>query len=112
MVLCGITHDDNFLDVDNLVPKLLKTRLWENAEGQAWSTNVVENDYQILLVSQFTLYHTMKGTKPDYHGAMANEPAKELYNVFLEKLTAEFLATRAKSKIASTKQPVFPGAFG
>ena len=30
MVLCGITHDDNSLDIDSLVPKLLKTRLWEN----------------------------------------------------------------------------------
>ena len=29
MVLCGITHEDNVLDIDNLVPKLLKTRLWD-----------------------------------------------------------------------------------
>ena len=83
MVLCGITHEDNILDVDNLVPKLLKTRLWSNQEGTAWATNVVENDLQILLVSQFTLYHKMKGAKPDFHGAMANEPARELYEQFL-----------------------------
>ena len=30
MVLCGITHDDNSLDIDNLLPKLLKVRLWQN----------------------------------------------------------------------------------
>ena len=59
MVLCGITHDDNIIDADSLIPKLLKTRLWgaKDNPGQSWATNVVENDYQILLVSQFTLYH-------------------------------------------------------
>ena len=51
MVLCGITHDDNSLDIDSLVPKLLKTRLWENETGKHWTTNIVEMDYQILLVS-------------------------------------------------------------
>ena len=65
-----------------------------------------------MLVSQFTLYHVMKGTKPDFHGAMANEPAKELYDQFLQKLSAEFVAMRAKAGIQSTKEPVLPGAFG
>ena len=86
MVLCGITHDDNVLDIENLVPKLLKTRLWEDSKGKGWATNVVENDYQILFVSQFTLYHTMKGAKPDFHGAMAGEQAKVLYDQFLGNL--------------------------
>ena len=45
MVLCGITHDDNILDIENLVPKLLKTRLWNDGKGKGWATNVVENDY-------------------------------------------------------------------
>lgn len=45
MVLCGITHGDNILDVESLVPKLLKTRLWADNNGKGWSTNVVENDY-------------------------------------------------------------------
>lgn len=51
MVLCGITHDDNSLDVESLVPKLLKTRLWADDKGKGWTSNVVEKDYQILLVS-------------------------------------------------------------
>ena len=54
----------------------------------------------------------MKGAKPDFHGAMANEPAKELYDLFLEKLGAEFLAMRKKAGIESEKAPVLPGAFG
>ena len=54
----------------------------------------------------------MKGTKPDFHGAMAPDPARELYNQFLSKLSNEFIAARAKAKILSDKMPVQPGAFG
>ena len=45
MVLCGITHGDNVLDIESLLPKLLKLRLWNDSKGKAWATNVVENDY-------------------------------------------------------------------
>ena len=103
MVLCGITHEDNSLDVDSLVPKLLKTRLWADDKGKGWSLNVVEKDYQILLVSQFTLYHQMKGTKPDFHQAMGGEEANVLYQEFLTKLDAEYKAMQAKLKIQTTK---------
>lgn len=51
MVLCGINQTDNELDVDYLVPKLLKTKLWDNAEGLPWKASAVELGYQILLVS-------------------------------------------------------------
>lgn len=54
----------------------------------------------------------MKGTKPDFHGAMANEPARELYEYFLTKLSAEFIAMRKKAGVQSDKVPVHPGAFG
>ena len=33
MVLVGITQGDDYLDIDNLVPKLLKVRLWDNEQG-------------------------------------------------------------------------------
>jgi D-tyrosyl-tRNA(Tyr) deacylase len=57
MVLCGITHTDNLLDYENLAQKLLKLKLWPDKSGKAWSTSLVDNNYEILLVSQFTLYH-------------------------------------------------------
>jgi D-tyrosyl-tRNA(Tyr) deacylase len=57
MVLCGITHTDNVIDMEYLAGKLLKLKLWPDKDGKPWSTNLVDNNYQILLVSQFTLYH-------------------------------------------------------
>ena len=54
----------------------------------------------------------MKGTKPDYHQAMAGESARVLYDQFLEKLSAEFIQMRTKCNVQSEKVPVLPGAFG
>ena len=61
----------------------------------------MDNNYEILLVSQFTLYHQLKGTKPDFHNAMQNESAQILYNQFLEHLRTIYAPDRVK-----------PGAFG
>ena len=55
-----------------------------------------------MLVSQFTLYHTLKGTKPDFHHAMQGDKAKVLYEYFLKKLAETY----------GKKDKVFPGAFG
>ena len=55
----------------------------------------------------------MKGSKPDFHGAMAGDQAKVLYDQFLESLTSEYQKMQAKLQIQTTKSgPVFPGAFG
>jgi D-tyrosyl-tRNA(Tyr) deacylase len=86
MVLCGITHTDNVLDMEYLAKKLLTLKLWPDKDGKAWGTNIVDNSYEILLVSQFTLYHQLKGTKPDFHNAMQGEDAHPLFNTFLDYL--------------------------
>ena len=113
MVLCGITHSDNELDVDYLVPKLLKTKLWDNDEGAAWKASAVELGYQILLVSQFTLYHQFKGTRPDFHDAATHEEAKTLYSMFLERLESEYLKMRSEQNIQTPEiKFVQPGSFG
>lgn len=57
MILVGITHTDNHLDYEYLAKKILSLKLWGDDQGRSWSTNVVDNGYDILLVSQFTLYH-------------------------------------------------------
>lgn len=93
-MLVGITHTDNQLDMEYLANKLLKLRLWPDAKERAWATNVVDNNYDILLVSQFTLYHEMKGAKPDFHNAMNGEEAIHLYNQFLEFLRKKFKADK------------------
>ena len=88
MVLVGITHTDTPVDIEYVVPKLLNLRLWADDKDKSWSKSLVDKQYECLLVSQFTLYHQLKGTKPDFHAAMNGESAKELYDAFLAKLKA------------------------
>eukprot|EP00347_Sterkiella_histriomuscorum_P018041 403347014 len=103
MVLVGITHTDNYLDYEYLAKKILNLKLWPDLKdpNKAWGSNVIENKFDILLVSQFTLYHQLKGTKPDFHDAMNGEKAQLLYNEFLEYLRKQYEAERVQ-----------PGAFG
>ena len=65
MVLVGITHDDTEVDVDNLLPKVLNTKMWHeggtsrptaNLAGK-WSKSVKDLGWEIMLISQFTLYN-------------------------------------------------------
>ncbi|CAD1809561.1 D-tyrosyl-tRNA(Tyr) deacylase [Candida parapsilosis] len=97
MVLVGISTSDTKDDVLKLSKKLLSLRVFEDmtqpAEtttkwyGKPWSKSVVDIQGEILSVSQFTLYGTVKkGTKPDFHKAAKGEGAKELYNILLEEL--------------------------
>lgn len=66
-----------------------------------WNSNVVENDYGILVVSQFTLYSKMKGTKPDFHDAMDGEKARVIFDKFVDKLKGKY-----------KPEKVHTGAFG
>lgn len=44
MVLCGITGTDNEIDIDYLVPKILKTKLWDSGD-KPWASSVVDMDF-------------------------------------------------------------------
>lgn len=68
-VLClvGITEDDTKEDAEYLARKLLNIRIWDDEEGKRWSKSVKDMKYEVLLVSQFTLFSKLKGNKPDFH---------------------------------------------
>ncbi|XP_017090366.2 D-aminoacyl-tRNA deacylase isoform X1 [Drosophila bipectinata] len=84
-VLVGIKASDTLTDVDYLVRKILALRLFEENEKR-WQKSVKDLNLEILCVSQFTLYHRLKGNKPDFSAAMKGEEAQQLYNQFLERL--------------------------
>jgi D-aminoacyl-tRNA deacylase len=66
LVLVGITKADTKADRDWLIRKLINIRLWPDENGKPWNKSIKDLSYELLLVSQFTLYATMKGIKPQF----------------------------------------------
>ncbi|XP_020811398.1 D-tyrosyl-tRNA(Tyr) deacylase 1 isoform X1 [Drosophila serrata] len=94
-VLVGIKASDTAADVDYLVRKILALRLFEE-EGKRWQKSVKDLNLEILCVSQFTLYHRLKGNKPDFSAAMKGEEAQQLYNQFLDRLGQSYDSSKIK----------------
>ncbi|KAI9335605.1 D-tyrosyl-tRNA deacylase [Zopfochytrium polystomum] len=101
-VLVGITVDDTEDDADYIAKKILNTRLWPSpatpsSPSKPWSLSVAAAQYEILSVSQFTLYATTsKGTKPDFHLAMKSDLSRAFYDRFLERLRRWYEAEKIK----------------
>ncbi|CAF3529550.1 unnamed protein product [Rotaria sp. Silwood1] len=101
-VLIGIFNDDDQNDIDYIVRKLLSIRLWPSIDGNRnWNRNVVDLDYSLLCISQFTLHATLKGTKPDFHLSMSGEQSKILYEKVLNQLKQNYKTDK-----------IFDGLFG
>ena len=78
--------------------KILNTRLFEE-NGKRWMKSVKDMNFEILCISQFTLYYKLKGNKPDFHNAMAGEKAKEMYDNLLETLGKEYSPDKIKDGV-------------
>ncbi|KAI2806003.1 D-tyrosyl-tRNA(Tyr) deacylase [Blomia tropicalis] len=90
-VLIGISRDDTEKDSEWICNKILKLCLFDNPEnGKRWSANVQTNQLEILCVSQFTLYTTLKGNKPDFHHAMEQSKSSEFYKRFLDRMRQQY----------------------
>ena len=50
----------------------------------------MDRDLEVLCVSQFTLQCVLKGNKPDFHRAMAAEPAQNFYQRLLEDMRSSY----------------------
>ncbi|XP_055539887.1 D-aminoacyl-tRNA deacylase [Wyeomyia smithii] len=96
-VLVGISNEDNTNDVEWLAKKLLNIRLFEDATGKRWSQSVLDQQLEILCISQFTLYNRMKGNKPDFSRAMQGPEAQSLYGVLLQRLGSQYRPDRVKN---------------
>jgi len=54
VVLLGVTHKDTAADADRLAEKVMKLRIFDDADGRM--NEPLGPDREILCVSQFTLY--------------------------------------------------------
>lgn len=86
MLLVAITHDDTEADVTFLVDKIVHLRVFGDEAGKM-NLSLLDVGGQILSISQFTLYgDCRKGRRPNFMSAAKPDYAKELYDLFNDKL--------------------------
>lgn len=89
LLLLGIKTDDTEKDLDYLVEKVINLRIFEEGE-KYFDKSLLEKNYAILVVSQFTLYAgTKNGRRPDFIDAAKGEVAEPLYNEFINRLKSK-----------------------
>ncbi|EFN82949.1 D-aminoacyl-tRNA deacylase 1 [Harpegnathos saltator] len=88
-ILIGIKRDDGRADVEYIVRKILNTKIFDD-NGKRWSASVMDKKYEILCISQFTLYHILKGNKLDFHRAMSAQESEPFYMNFLAELRKKY----------------------
>jgi D-tyrosyl-tRNA(Tyr) deacylase len=98
-VLVGITHDDTAENAHKLAEKLVKLRIFGDANDKM-NRSVQDVEGEILLISQFTLYgDAKKGNRPSFIDAARPEQALPLFTDFVER-------------VALSGVPVATGQFG
>ncbi|MGE5854662.1 MAG: D-aminoacyl-tRNA deacylase [Deltaproteobacteria bacterium] len=100
-IFLGIAVNDSEKDAESLASKIGSLRIFAD-EQRKMNRSVLETRGDLLVVSQFTLYgDSRKGNRPSFSAAAAPEPAKRLYDDFVQRLrqtglkvaTGEFRAT-------------------
>lgn len=87
LVFLGIEAEDTLKDVEWLVAKVVKMRIFSDTSG-AMNHSLLDIDGCLLVVSQFTLHAaTKKGNRPSFIKAAKPDQAIPLYDAFVKKAT-------------------------
>ncbi|PIR95101.1 D-tyrosyl-tRNA(Tyr) deacylase [Candidatus Falkowbacteria bacterium CG10_big_fil_rev_8_21_14_0_10_37_6] len=86
LVLFAVQVDDLLKDVDWLVKKIARLRIFTDSDGKL-NKSITDINGSVLVVSQFTLYgDCSKGNRPSFTKSAPPEKAKEYYEKFVEQL--------------------------
>lgn len=87
LILLGIGYEDTEEDIDWLVGKIARLRIFGDENG-VMNKSLIDVDGEAIVVSQFTLHaSTKKGNRPSYIKAAKSEISNPLYEFFVKKLT-------------------------
>lgn len=85
MILLGVAAGDTEDDMDRLLAKIVKLRIFEDENGKM-NRSVQDVNGEMLVVSQFTLLANYRhGNRPDFLQAAPPREAERLYERFIEK---------------------------
>lgn len=86
MVLLGVEVDDDEKDLDYILKKVTKLRIFDDENG-VMNKSLLDYGLEILLVSQFTLYgDARKGNRPSYVRSAKFDEGIILYEKFIDEL--------------------------
>lgn len=89
VILLGVGRTDTGADAEKLADKVVKLRVFDDAEGKMNLPISSVPDGKFVVVSQFTLHgNTVKGNRPSYLDAAPPEQAEPLYEAFVARLRA------------------------
>jgi len=88
LLLVGAEADDADRDIDWLVQKIVKLRIFPDADGvMNCAIQDADIDGEVLAVSQFTLFaSTRKGNRPSWSRAAPGPVSEPLFNAFVARL--------------------------
>ena len=91
LILVGICDDDTDDDIEYLCQKVVKMRIFDDADGVMNLPVTDVDDGGLLVVSQFTLMaSTRKGNRPSYIHASRPDFAVPMYEKFVARLRQRF----------------------
>lgn len=87
LLLVGFTFGDDRKVVEKMALKISKMRIFEDENGKT-NLSLSSIDGEIMAVSQFTLYGSLKdGNRPSFVDSLTYEVASNLYEDFLVELS-------------------------
>ena len=102
LALVGLHSKDTAEDLVYCARKLCGAKLWDNENGKTWRKSVKQQDFEVLLVSQFTLYGDVSNKKhcPDFKDSMKSaDGAEETYDQFRSLVEGEMGAGRVSDGV-------------
>jgi D-aminoacyl-tRNA deacylase len=100
LILAGVEAADSVSDLDWMAGKIVRMRLFPDEAG-VMNRNVREVGGEILAVSQFTLYASVKkGNRPSWSRAARGDVSQPMFENFVARLVCEL------------GKPVATGVFG
>lgn len=97
LVLLGVKADDTIEDVDYIVKKIPKLRIFKDDEDKL-NLSALDVGASLFVVSQFTLYaKCRKGNRPSFDRSAGYEKGKEFYEIVVDKLKSTGLEVKTGS---------------
>ena len=96
LVFLGITSNDDQIDIEWLCKKIVSLRIFSDEVGKM-NRSIIDDAGEILLISQFTLFASIKkGNRPSFISSappMISRPIYDMFHKCLEEYLGKEIAT-------------------